>query len=135
MKLRKKSSIAFLLMLAVIFAATGFAGNTVKATTKSFSYSVKKGSPDYFSYKNPNSSNSVTCNITGRPTSGTAHKVLVSVYSNSNYDGTPLATQNFVGGDPGTIMHVTIPAGKTYYFKVSTTTAGVTVSGTLKIVH
>lgn len=69
MKMKKKSSIAFFLVLAMILCVTGFAGNTVKATTKSFSYSVKKGSPDYFSYKNPNSSNSVSCNITARPTS------------------------------------------------------------------
>lgn len=68
----------------------------------------------------------------------------IAKYAKVTYDGhleqaegfgLNLETYNFVGGDPGEIMHVTIPKGKTYYFKVSTTTENVTVSGYLKIVH
>lgn len=134
MKKKNVKWIVTVIALVMVFV-TGFTQSKSLATTVQYRYSIVKGSPDYFSYKNPNSNNAISCNITAQPTSGDSHKAKVSVYDNSNYDGTPIATHNFVGGDPGEIMHVTIPKGKTYYFKVSTTTENVTVSGYLKIVH
>lgn len=118
----------------VVLIASGTTSEIVKATTVTHSYSVIVGSPKTFGYQNPNVNSSISCNITAQPTSSNSHKVLVSVYDNPNCDGTPLATKNFVGGDPGGIMNITIPAGTKYYFKVSTT-QNATVSGTLKIVH
>lgn len=134
MKKRNSKWVVTIMALVMVFV-TGITQSKALATTVRYQYIVTKGSPEYIPYKNPNSNNAIACNITAQPTSGDSHKVKVSVYNNSNYDGTPLDTHNFIGAVPGEIMHVTIPAGKTYYFKVSTTTENVTVSGYLKIVH
>lgn len=135
-KLKKKNVkwIVTVIALAMVFV-TGFTQNRALAMTVQYQYIIEKGCPNYFLYKNPNSKNAISCDIYAKPTSGDSHRAKVSVYNNSNYDGTPIATHNFVGAVPGEIMHITIPKGKTYYFKVSTTTENVTVGGYLKIVH
>lgn len=99
-------------------------------TTYVHSYSVSYGKTDKSKFRNDDTMNDVTIYINGRPNSG---KVLLEVYDNANYSGTPKAKKTYWAEESGMQLVVTVPKNTTYYIMVSTDSTS-TITGKVTIV-
>lgn len=107
------------MMLSMLFLLGTECSATVYILNGS-AYTVSATDPAGKAIKNPSSINKLTVYASGMPNPvNKSNKVVV--YTNSNYTGTVVASRNFGGGESGARMSFSLPAGKTYYALISTT--------------